>query len=493
MGGGLELALGCHYRVAAAAAPVALPEVKLGLLPGAGGTQRLPRAVGVETALNMIVSGATVRRGAISTDTALFDAVVDGDAARRRGRARAARSSRERRPLQAPARRRAWRIRTPRPIFQFARNTVASRRQGLPAPTAVRRRRRGGGDDCRSTRGLRSSARCSTQLLRTPESRALRHAFFAERAAARIADVPERTPARTIERVAVIGAGTMGRGIATGVRRRRHCPSCCRSATRRRSNAASATIRANYRGGRAQRASSRATQRPRDVRARSKPSLVARRRWRLPISSSKRCSRTWRSSARCSRGSTRSRSRARSSRPTRRRSTSTRSPPATRRPQDVVGMHFFSPAHVMKLLEVVRGDETAADVLDDGDAAREAHRQDRGGLRRVRRLHRQPHDRALPAAGDVPGRRGRVAARRSTRALERFGMAMGPFRMSDLAGLDVGWRIRQRRYVERPQRAYSRIADRLCERAGSARRPAPAGIATSRAGAMRCPIPRSMR
>jgi 3-hydroxyacyl-CoA dehydrogenase len=134
----------------------------------------------------------------------------------------------------------------------------------------------------------------------------------------------------------------------------------------------------------------------------------------------------------------------------------------TRRPQDVLGLHFFSPAHVMKLLEVVRGTATAPDVL--ATAMQTAKRIGKTavvagvcdgfiGNRMVEHYLRQAmfllEEGALPA--DVDG------------ALERFGMAMGPFRMSDLAGNDVGWRIRQRRYVERPQMRYSRIADRLCE------------------------------
>ena len=137
---------------------------------------------------------------------------------------------------------------------------------------------------------------------------------------------------------------------------------------------------------------------------------------------------------------------------------------ATGRPQDVIGMHFFSPANVMKLLEVVRGKRDGRRRADDRDAAREA------------RSGRPPWSResatdssATGWSSSTCGRRcscWRRAHRRSrwTRALEAFGMAMGPFRMSDLAGNDVGWRIRKRRYVEKPHIVYSRIADRLCER-----------------------------
>src|SRR5436190_4041558 len=208
MGGGLELALGCHARVASRDAQIALPEVKLGLLPGAGGTQRLPRAIGVEPALNMIVSGATVAAAKLP---ALFAALVDGnplDAAIALARDIAS--------GKVPSKR----LRDVKPthpnaegFFKFARTQVAAAAKGLPAPLACV-------DAVAASvsmpfdAGMRFERGKFVELLNTPESKALRHAFFAERAASRVADVPETTPTHTIERVAVIGAGTMGRGIA---------------------------------------------------------------------------------------------------------------------------------------------------------------------------------------------------------------------------------------------------------------------------------------
>ncbi|MFZ5463382.1 MAG: enoyl-CoA hydratase-related protein, partial [Pseudomonadota bacterium] len=209
MGGGLELALGCHFRVAAPGAQIALPEVKLGILPGAGGTQRLPRVIGVERALNMIVSGAAVSSEQFK-GTALFDEMVEGDLLQG-ALAFAQKVIAENRPAQ---RVRDLKIDYPNAeaFFQFARNTVGAVAKNFPAPlkcvdavaAAVARP---------FEEGLRLEREFFTYLVQTPESKALRHAFFGERAAAKIPDVPEDTPTRKIEKVGVIGAGTMGGGI----------------------------------------------------------------------------------------------------------------------------------------------------------------------------------------------------------------------------------------------------------------------------------------
>ena len=201
MGGGLELALGCHYRVAAATAPIALPEVKLGLMPGAGGTQRLPRAIGVETALNMIVTGASVPAAQLE-GTALFDAIVDGDALDAALRLRE-RSSREKLPCKRVRDIDGATIRTPKPIFQFARNTrrdrrqESSRRRALCVDAVAAAVTMPFEEGLRFERELfhaaaadaRNRARCGTRSSRS----ARRHAST---------DVPEGTPARRIERVA---------------------------------------------------------------------------------------------------------------------------------------------------------------------------------------------------------------------------------------------------------------------------------------------------
>jgi 3-hydroxyacyl-CoA dehydrogenase len=454
MGGGLELALGCHFRVAVAVAPIALPEVKLGILPGAGGTQRLPRAVGLEAALNMIVSGASIP-AAQFRGTALFDVVVESDAtaaALAFARAIAA----EHRPSK---RLRDVTLSEPNAegFLQFARNTVASVSKGYPAPLkcidAV-----AAAVDKPFDEGMRVEREIFFELLNTPESKALRHAFFAERAASRIPGIDDNAPARPVERVAVIGAGTMGGGIAMSFVQA-GIPVTLVEMKQAALDNGLATIRRNYEASvKRGKLDTKTVERNlallsptlsyddiaaadmvieavfedmevklgvfRELESRVKPgAILASNTSTLDLD---------------------------------------RIAAATRRPQDVIGTHFFSPANVMKLLEVVRGAKTADDVLVS--VMRVAKRIGKTavvsgvcdgfiGNRMVEQYLRQAlfllEEGASPLEVD--------------RALERFGMAMGPFRMSDLAGNDVGWYIRKRRYVEKPDLVYSRIADRLCE------------------------------
>ena len=456
MGGGLELAMGCHYRVAAATATIALPEVRLGLLPGAGGTQRLPRAIGVEPALNMIVTGASVAASTLR-GTGLLDDVVDSDVVAA-AVALAGRVVAEKLP-----RKRLRDVKLDYPnaeaFFQFARNTASTAAKHFPAPRkcvdAV-----AAAVSMPFDEGLRHERQLFNDLMQTPESRALRHAFFAERAAGRIADVPDTTPVRKIERVAIIGAGTMGGGIAMNFL------SAGIPVTLLESDEAALArgvtrIRENYE---ASAAKGRLT---RDKVGQCMSLLAPTLRYDdlgdadlvieavfedMPIKQEvfRKLDEATKSGAILA------------------TNTSTLDVNAiaavTRRPQDVVGMHFFSPANVMKLLEVVRGDATAPQVLTTvmqlakriGKTAVVSGVCDGFiGNRMVEQYLRQAmflvDEGASPAQVDA--------------ALEKFGMAMGPFRMSDLAGLDVGWRIRQRRYVEKPSVTYSRVADRLCEQA----------------------------
>ena len=454
MGGGLELALGCHFRVALRSAQIGLPEVKLGLLPGAGGTQRLPRAIGVEAALNMIVSGVSVPCDRFG-DTALFDRIVDGDLLQGALEFAASAAAR-RRPLP--------RIRDiavvypeAEAFFQFARNTVGALARNFPAPlkcvdavaAAVARP---------FDEGLRYERALFTELAQTPESQALRHAFFAERAAAKIPDVPPETPARTIVTAAVIGAGTMGGGIAiclldAGI------PVTLLETRQEALDRGVANIGMHYQGALAK-GRLTATDAARktgmleatlDYADLAGVDLVIEAVFEdLAVKQGvfERLDAALKPGAILA------------------SNTSTldlnRIAACTRRPQDVVGMHFFSPANVMKLLEVVRGAKTADDVLIT--VMRLAKRMRKTavvsgvcdgfiGNRMIEQYLRQAlfllDEGASPQQVDS--------------ALEKFGMAMGPFRMSDLAGNDVGWYIRKRRYVESPQIVYSRIADRLCE------------------------------
>ena len=206
LGGGLELALGCHARVARGDAQIALPEVKLGLLPGGGGTQRLPRVVGVQTALDMVVSGAMVPAAKLA-QTRLFDAVVDGDVVEA--------AIELARRMDKPQRVRDLSVELPdaAAFFAAAREKVKKAAGPLPAPMKCL--------ECIEAaatlpfdEGMKVEQAGFMFLMNGPESRALRHAFFGERACMKIPDVPEDTPLRPIKSAAVIGAGTMGGGIA---------------------------------------------------------------------------------------------------------------------------------------------------------------------------------------------------------------------------------------------------------------------------------------
>jgi len=454
MGGGLELALGCHHRVARRDAQVALPEVKLGLIPGAGGTQRLPRAIGVERALGMIVSGATFAAANLA-DTALFDALVDGDPldaaialARRVADARG-----------APRRLRDVAATHPNAeaFFRFARTNVAAAAKGLPAPVACVDAV-AASVSLRFDDGMRFERRTFLDLMASPQSRALRHAFFAERAAARIADVPGSTTARPVERVAVIGAGTMGAGIATAFADA-GIEVVLVDAEPKALERGVAAIRAGYEG---------AVRKGRLAEAE-----VARRMARVvptlsldDIATADLVVEAVFEDMAVKRAVFAGIDRVAKPGAILATNTSTLDVDAlarsTSRPRDVLGLHFFSPAHVMRLLEVVRGAATSPEAL--ATAMKVAKRIGKTavvsgvcdgfiGNRMVEHYLRQAtflvEEGASPAEVDA--------------ALERFGMAMGPFRMSDLAGLDVGWRIRQRRYAERPQVPWSRVGDRLCE------------------------------
>jgi 3-hydroxyacyl-CoA dehydrogenase len=458
MGGGLELALGCHFRVASPGAKIALPEVKLGLLPGAGGTQRLPRAIGVEAALNMIVSGAPVSSEQFK-GTKLIDEIIEGSLENellQGALAFARKVVAERRPL---TRLRDVKIAFPNAdaFFQFARNSVGPLARNFPAPLkcidAVAAAVTKPFDE-----GLKFERELFTQLVQTPESRALRHAFFAERAAAKIPDVPENTPARKIESVAVIGAGTMGGGIAMNFLSAGF-PVTILEMKQEALEKGVATLRKNYEGSikrgkltpeklQQNMALLKATLSYDDIKTADLVIEAVFEDMAVKQAVFEKLDAVAKPGAILA------------------TNTSTldvnRIAAFTRRSQDVVGMHFFSPANIMKLLEVVRGEKTAKDVLVAVmQVAKKINKtavvsgvcDGFIGNRMIEQYLRQAM--FLLDEGSSP--------QQVDRALERFGMAMGPFRMSDLAGNDVGWYIRKRRYVEKPDVVYSKIADRLCE------------------------------
>ena len=448
MGGGLELPLGCHFRIAQKGTQVALPEVKLGLLPGAGGTQRLPRAIGLEPALNMIVSGASVPAENLA---GLFDEVVDGDVVEA-----AVKFAAQKRAFTL-IRDRKVRHDNPQAFLQFARNTVGAMSKNLPAPLkcidAV-----AASVDQPFERGVAIERELFVTLLEGSESKALRHAFFAERAAARIPDVPEDTPRRAIARVAVIGAGTMGGGIAMNFLNA-GIPVTLLESKQEALDRGLATIRKNY----------ESTVKKGRLTADKMESRLALLKPTLSYDDLKDADLVI--EAVFEEMGVKEQVFAKLdevAKPGAILATNTstldvdRIAAATKRPQDVVGMHFFSPANVMKLLEVVRGKATAKDVLatvmDIGKKIRKTAVVSGVcdgfiGNRMLKYYKAQANE--LVEEGATP--------QQVDRAMEKYGMAMGPFRVGDLAGNDIGWAIRKRLYAEDPKTRKQPIGDRLCE------------------------------
>ena len=458
MGGGLELALGCHYRIVAPGTNVALPEVKLGLIPGAGGTQRLPRALGVEPALNMIVSGESIKSDMLFMlpGQKLFDQMSQSPQSLLDEALALAREMADVRPLPKV---RDLPCKHPQgdAYFQFARNMVKGMAKNYPAPPkavdAVEAATKKS-----FTEGMAFERENFINLMWTPECRALRHLFGAQRAASKIPDVPSDTPLREIKQVAIIGAGTMGGGIAMNFLNAGIAVTMLE--TRQEAlDRGIATLQKNYedrikKGKLKQDAYAKrmalltttlnyddishadlvieAVFEDMDVKAAVFKQLDAVMKPGAILASN----------------------------------TSTLDlntiASFTQRPQDVVGMHFFSPANVMKLLEVVRGKDTAHDVLATVmDVAKKIKKiavvsgvcDGFIGNRMIEQYGRQAG--FLLDEGCTPAQ--------VDRAAEKFGWAMGPFRMSDLAGNDIGWAIRKRRYQEQPQMRYSKTADLLCE------------------------------
>ena len=455
MGGGLELALGCTYRVAMPGAQIALPEVKLGLLPGAGGTQRLPRVLGLDMALDMIVSGRVVASEKLA-DTALFDAVFAPGADLLDSSIAFARQVADVRPLPK-VRERKVDYPNHAAFLQLTRDAVKAMSGPFPAPLecveAVAASITHPFED-----GLRLERARFLHLAQTPESKALRHAFFAERLASKVPDVPPDTPTRPIRQAGVIGAGTMGGGIAmsfvnAGI------PVVLLETRQEALDQGIATIRKNYentmRKGKLTQAQCEqrvglisGTLAYADI---AKADIVIEAVFEdMAVKESvfRQLDAVMKPGAILA------------------SNTSTldldRIAAFTGRAQDVVGTHFFSPANVMKLLEIVRGKHTGKDVLATTLALSKKLKKTAVvsgvcdgfiGNRMIEQYSRQAgfllEEGCLPAQVD--------------QALEAFGWAMGPFRMGDLAGNDIGWTIRKRRAIETPDIVYSKTADLLCE------------------------------
>ncbi len=456
MGGGLELALGCHYRLVAKGTQIALPEVNIGIVPGAGGTQRLPRVLGVETALQMITTGASVpsEKLASAPGQKLFDKLVDGDLltaavafAEDVAGVRPLPSVRDL-TVAAPADAEA---------FNKARAELAKSRKNLIAPQRC--------VDCveAATKldldaGIKFEREVFEGLVTGDQARALRHSFFGERAASKIPDVPADTPLRDIKNVAVIGAGTMGGGITmcflnAGI------PVKLLEMKQEAIDRGVGIIRKNYE---AQVAKGKLAQ---DKYEQRMGLLTTTLSYDDIAQADMVIEAVFEDMGVKSQVFTKLDSIMKPG-AILASNTSTldvdKIAEVTKRPADVVGLHFFSPANVMRLLEVVRSKHTAKDVMATVMAVAKKIKKVAVvsgvcdgfiGNRMFEQYVRQGF--FLVEEG--------ATVQQVDKAAEAFGLAMGPFRVGDLAGNDIGFAIRKRRKVERPDVIYSPVGDAICE------------------------------
>jgi len=435
LGGGLETAMACHYRIADPSARVGLPEVSLGLLPGAGGTQWAPRLIGIEAALDLMISGKPIAAPK-ALDAGLVDRLAEGDlltAAIAWARELADSGAGPRRTTELPVKSEHL----PAGFFDATRAAVAKKTRGLPAPQRI--------IDCVEAAATRPypeavaiERKLFMELMMSPESAGLRHAFFAERSAGKIEGLPKGTPLREIRSVGIIGAGTMGGGIAMNFAAA-GIPVTVLEINRDALERGLAVVRGNYEhSAKKGRLSAEQVERYMGL-IRGTTSYEDLEQADLVIEAvfenpeiKYEVFRTL--DEVCKPGAILA------------SNTSYQDIDAiaavTGRPQDVLGMHFFSPANIMRLLEVVRGRETADDVLATVMALSRK-------IRKVAVLARvcygfignrmfNPYMREaqmLLLEGATPAQ--------VDGALERFGMAMGPIAVGDLAGLDIGYKARQ--------------------------------------------------
>jgi 3-hydroxyacyl-CoA dehydrogenase len=455
-GGGLEVAMACHYRVAVSSAQVGQPEVKLGIIPGAAGTQRLPRLAGVAKAVEMCTAGNPAK-AAEALQFGVVDRIIEGDllpgaiAFAREVAARPAPKTRERQEKLGNAADNA-------PIFAAARETVAKKQRGLLAPvaaiTAIE-----AATKLPFAEGCQVEQALFTECLFSDQSKALIHVFFSEREVGKIPDVPKETPLLPIKSAAVVGAGTMGGGIAM-VLANAGIPVTLKDADQAALDRGLATIQSNYAN-----SVKRGRFTPQDADERfkritptlsyddfSKVDLVIEAVFEgmaLKKEVFKELDRV------CKPGAILA------------SNTSTLDideiASVTSRPAFVIGTHFFSPANVMRLLEIVRGKVTSREVIATcmqiskslgkigvlvGNCRGFVGNRMFGPYRREAQF--LVEEGASVAAVD--------------KALSDFGMAMGPLATGDLAGLDVGWRIRKEyRHLEKPGIRQPFVEDNLCE------------------------------
>jgi 3-hydroxyacyl-CoA dehydrogenase len=461
-GGGLEVAMACHYRVAVSSAQVGQPEAKLGIIPGAGGTQRLPRLAGVAKAVEMCALGDPVRANE-ARDYGILDAIVAGDGYDDllRGAVEFAHGAIAKTGPPPKTRDRNEKLLddgSHAAIFEQARDVAARKRCGFLAPQkaidAVEAATRLSFDE-----GLRREAELFRECLFSDQSKALIHAFFGERTVRKIPDVPRDTPVLDIRTAAVVGAGTMGGGI-TMAYLNAGIPVILQEASQSLLDRGLATIRKNY---------ERSVERGRLTREQADQRMAMIR----PVLNYKGFSeadivveavfesmelkkKVFAELDKVARPNAILAS-----------NTSTLDideiASVTARPEQVVGHHFFSPANVMRLLEIVRGKQTSKAVLATSMA--QARRLRKVGVlvgncrgfagNRMFGPYRREAQFLVEEGASI---------RAVDEALEDFGMAMGPLATGDLAGLDVGWRIRKEyRHLEPEGVRQPLLEDRLCE------------------------------
>jgi 3-hydroxyacyl-CoA dehydrogenase len=450
LGGGLEVALGCHFRVATQDAKLGLPEVKLGLLPGAGGTQRLPRAVGPELGVKMVVTGDPI--GAPEAlKHGLIEEIVEGPAAG--GEAFARKVLAENRPIRRLREddSKLAAAKADRSIFTNAAAAANKKNRGLEAPLACAEAV-SWTLDLPFDEALKKERESFMRLVMGNQSKAQRYAFFAEREAAKVSGVPEGTKPRPVNRVAIIGAGTMGGGIAMsfanagipvtlietgeeqlkrgmGVMQKNYEATAARGGIPADAPAKRMGLITGVVGLENVKDADLIIEAVFETMAIKKEVFTALDAYAKPgavLASNTSYLNIDEIAA------------------------------VTKRPQDVLGMHFFSPANVMKLCEIVRAAKTAPDALLTAVAvARKIAKVpavvgvcdgfvgNRMLAQRGKQSEKLLYEGALPQQVDA--------------VVTKFGMPMGPFAMGDLAGLDIGWRSRQDRGIKSP------IADALYE------------------------------
>ena len=451
LGGGLEVTLACHYRIGVKDARFGLPEVKLGLLPGAGGTQRLPRVVGVEKGLSMMVSGDPIRADE-ALKAGLIDEIAEGDLTAA-GVAFAEKVLNERRPLKKirDLDDKLAAVRGKPEVFATFRKSVARQTRGFRAPENIIKAVEAA-VSLPFPEGIKRERELFAELMASPESKAQRYFFFAEREAAKIPDVPADTPARDVKKAAVIGAGTMGGGIAMNFANA-GIPVTVVEMNQENLDRGLGIVRKNYEA-----TASRGRLTTADVEKRM-GLITGTTDWNavgdadmiieavfeeMPIKKEVFAKLDG------------------LAKPDAVLATNTSTldvdeiASATKRPESVIGTHFFSPANVMRLLENVRGKKssktTIATAMSIGRRIAKVpvlvgvcH-----GFVGNRMLHQRGEQAAkLILEGALPHQVDKV--------LTDFGFPMGPFAMGDMAGLDVGWRIRKGLGVKSP------VADRICE------------------------------